>query len=145
MNDERLGFWRSGFGKFCRWILFLPTGFILLGIIEILTIVGTVWLFDGNLKMFIIIGVLSGALFTAFPLVVMAYYETIWMAAGLICPSPKVGAIIFGTLYFLWMIPALIKVFGMDGEAGVIVPTVILKIIFLTTAGFSFVSIYQES
>lgn len=145
MNDERSGFWQSGFGKFCRWILFLPAGFILLGVIEFLSILGTVWLFDGDLRMFIIIGVLFGALFTAIPFVVMAYYGTIWMAAGMICPSPKVGAIIFGTLYFLWMIPSFIKVFGMEVGAGIIVPTVILKVIFLITAVVSLVSIHQES
>jgi hypothetical protein len=145
VEDERQGFWQSVFGKIFRWAFFLPVGFILTAIIQFIVIVGTLWLFDGDLRFFIIVGVLFGALFSVLPLICISYYYAIILAVGKICPSPKIGSIIFGTLYFLSEINSLIDVFAMNGGAGVVAPTLILKIILIITAGASLVFIYQEA
>jgi hypothetical protein len=144
LPEKPTGFWNSVFGKILRWLLYIPVGSILIVLIEVLSIAFFIWLFQGDMRMFIIIGFLFGALFSLLPIGVMLYYFSIIFANQMICPSPKVGSVIFATLYILGSIRPFVLIFTSGGGAGVIVPAVLIKIIFFITAIVAFMQIYTE-
>ena len=144
MENYEPGFWQTIIGKALRWLAFVPIGIILTIAIEVLTILGTIWLFRGDLRLFIIIGILFGALFTAIPLIMYTFYGAIYLSTVIICPTPKVGSIIFGTIYYLLTLPLLIGMFINPGEMGAVIPSALLQLAFLATAGVGLHSIYNE-
>lgn len=111
MTSEDFGIWYSGFGKFIRWLIFIPIGISIASILEILTILGCIWLFEGDLREFIIIGILFGSLFSIIPIIVMIYYHALKFINFMICPVPEVGTIIFGTFYMLSQVYGVSKIF----------------------------------
>ena len=142
---QKRGFWQSVGGQILRWIFFLPVGLTLAGLIEFGVILGTVWLFGANVKFFIIVGILFGGLFTVLPIIAMLYYFSIMLACKLIAPRPKIGTIIFATLFVLYGIRSFATLFTSGMGSGVIVPSVIWKVIFLITAIVAFVQSYNET
>ena len=139
--EKKESFWNSILGKIIRWISYIPIAFIAIVIIEVLSYMFFGWLFR-DMRGFIIIGILFGGLFTLLPMVVMLYYFALFLSVN-ICPSPKVGSIIFGVLYGLGAITQIIKIFTIEG-AGIITTFIVIKIIFIITTIVTITNIYQE-
>ena len=116
---------------------------ILLGLIEFLAAIFLVWLFAGDMRLFVIVGILFGGIFLAWPLV-LAYYGVIVLANKMVCPVPRVGVIIFATIYFLCSIRSVISIYTSDFLVATIVTLTLLRVVFLVTALFSVMSIYSE-
>jgi hypothetical protein len=132
-RSQEKTFWNSILGKIIRWVAYIPIGSILLGLVEYLSALFLVWLFAGDMRMFVIVGILFGGIFMVWPLI-MAYYGIVVLANTVICPVPRVGAIIFGTIYGLGSIGPVISIFTSDFAAATIVTLTLLKIVFLVTA-----------
>lgn len=139
------GFWDTLIGKGIRWIAFLPVAAVLLFLIEIVAALFFVWLFGGSMRMFVVIGILLGGLFMILPLAAMAYYGVVILATQMICPAPRVGSIIFATLYVLGSIQPFITVIASDWDAASKVTVVLLKIVFFFAALGAVSQAYSES
>ena len=141
---QTTSFWDTILGRIIRWVAYIPVAIILLGLIEFLTALFLVWLFDGDMRMFVILGIFFGGLIIMLWPSVMAFYGVIILANGMICPTPRVGVIIFATLYFFGSIRPVIFIFTSDFEVATIVTLTILKIVFLTTTWFSVAGILTD-
>ncbi len=134
----KTNFWDSVFGKILRWTSFIPVGAVLLLIIELLSLSFFVWLFQ-DFRGFVIIGVVFGGFFTFLPAIVMSYFGSIYLITKIICPAPKLGVPIFGTLY---LIGNLLNCFSLiyQGSWGML----FYKFVFIIIAVVTFIMVYSE-
>ena len=145
------GFWQGGFGLFIRWISFIPVSAILTGLIEFLVVLFFNWLFMSGLaslaKTLIIVIIIFGGsgILVAIPFIVMAYYGSIILGNKLICPKPRVGVIIYGTLYALNCFQHTVGIFRSNGGLALIIVLLIMKLVFTITVIVGLVSSYTES
>ena len=82
------------FGKLLRWLIFIPTGLILMFILDLLLLTFLNWIFENDLKKFVIIGIFFGGLFTIIPLSYVIY-NGIGKLVASIAPNPKLASFIF--------------------------------------------------
>ena len=123
-----------------RWVVYIPIGILLCALIEnvalYLSTQIVVWMIKIDMP-FIIMLILfwSGDIFIILgPVVVLSFWSVV-AANKYICPSPMVGSIIFGLLYFSDHIPVLIRTFAMDGPRMLVGSVVVLRIaIYITVA-----------
>jgi hypothetical protein len=103
-------FWESPFSRVIRWILYVPVGILILSLGAGLAQLFLEWLFK-DLRGLLIIGVLLGG--TSFIFAAGAAFWFLTIAISKICPRPKIGMVIFSTLYISMNIRYLIlEIFG---------------------------------
>lgn len=91
-----------------RWLIYIPIGLTLHGLVFFGVMWFNLWLFADSGKFFIIVGLLLGCLFALLP---MVYFLCVlcWMAVTWICPNPRIGIIIYATLYALGYIGGIVE------------------------------------
>ena len=92
-------FWRTKTGLLLRWITYIPLGLLLLVFVQSTCMVFLTWLFRDT-RDFFVIGLLLGGV-AAVPAAVTLYYLSFRFISDM-CPSPKPGMIIFGTVFYLF-------------------------------------------
>jgi len=137
-------FWETIPGKLIRWLVFLPIAFILTGIIEALTHGFFTWLFDDDMRMLVIVGILFGGFITLLPVAAMLYHAAIVLANQCVCPSPRIGVIIFATLYIIGNVAPTTMIFTSDYSPANVVTLSLVKAVFLITALCSVTHVYSE-
>lgn len=107
-----------------RWIVFLPVGYALAVLLNILVLLGFTWMTrnDGRLLIKDIFD--SGYPITGLVASGFAAYGIATLVA-FICPRPKVGALIYGTLYVLYAVYTLVNFYGQDNISKVVATVVV--------------------
>lgn len=110
-----------------RWLAFIPVGFILSILLNMLVLLGFTWMTENDGRMLIKDFFFSGyPLFGLFMAGAAAY--GIAMLTTFICPKPKIGAVIYGTLYILYALSTLINFYGQDNISKVVATIVVVGI-----------------
>lgn len=135
-------FWDTIFGKVIRWAVYIPTAVVLLLIVEVLSLLFCAWLF-GNMSTFVTVGLLFGGIGFLW-LGPLAYYGIVLLTTQIICPTPRVGAIIFATLYVLWSTFAFVSLLMSELYGGEFVMLALLRLVFTITATVAVVNVYSE-
>ncbi len=110
-----------------RWIGFIPIGFILSILLNMLVLFAFTWMTKNDGRMLI-----KDFFFSGYPLVGLfmaggAAYGISTLATN-IAPKPKVGAIIYGTLYVLYAITTLLNFYQQDDMSKVVATIVVVGI-----------------
>jgi hypothetical protein len=107
-----------------RWVIFLPVGYALAVFLNILVLMGFTWMSrnDGRLLIKDIFD--SGYPLTGLVASGFAAYGIATLVA-FICPKPKIGALIYGTLYVLYATYTLINFYGQDNISKVVATVVV--------------------
>ena len=117
MNDNQ-SFWQTGFGRFIRWLVFLPIGGILVSILQALPPLAVLWAWEYKLEfnlLTLLIGIfVVGFLGTIGSLWVVGLGMTPYLSCKVIAPNNKVGSVIFGTLFCLCQGIFILTLFGHD-------------------------------
>ncbi|MBU2574061.1 MAG: hypothetical protein KKH28_08310 [Elusimicrobia bacterium] len=116
MNNNR-PFWQTGFGKSIRWLLFLPVGYILVYILQVVPpLVAAMALHykpEFNFLV-LIIGIIAVSLLcTLGSFWVMGVFMTPTLCCKIIAPNNKIGSVIFGTLFCLFQGFNILASFGL--------------------------------
>jgi hypothetical protein len=117
MNDNQ-PFWQTGFGRFIRWLVFLPIGCVLVAILQALPPLA-VRLASGYKPEFsclvlLLAIVAAGMLIPICSMWFMGVWMTPYLSCRLIAPNHKVGSVIFGTLFCLFQGIFILTLFGGD-------------------------------
>ncbi len=106
-------FWETNLGRSIRWLVYVPIGIALLVLVQSLASMFFSWLFHDG-RDFFIIGILLGGV-TVLPALGMIYYLAFFLIAE-ICPSPKPGMIVFGTIFYLFAAANMLYIFSPSQE-----------------------------
>lgn len=110
-----------------RWIAFIPVGIILSIVLNMLVLLAFTWMTENDGRMLIKDFFFSGyPLFGLFMAGAAAY--GISTLTAFICPKPKIGSVIYGTLYILYALSTLINFYGQDNISKVVATIVVLGI-----------------
>ena len=117
MSD--VAFWKSGFGKFLRWILFLPIAFTLSSILQLIPLCAVSFAagYEMRLTLLTILGciVLLSVITPLFYFWLMAVFMMPRLVCAVIAPNTRVASVMYGTLFCLGAIWSLVYWFG-SGE-----------------------------
>jgi hypothetical protein len=107
-----------------RWVVFLPVGYALAVFLNILVLMGFTWMSrnDGRLLIKDIFD--SGYPITGLFVSGLAAYGIATLVAFL-CPKPKIGAPIYGTLYVLYAVYTLVNFYGQNNISKVVATVVV--------------------
>jgi hypothetical protein len=107
-----------------RWVVFLPVGYALAVLLNILVLLGFTWMTrnDGRLLIKDIFD--SGYPITGLLASGFAAYGIATLVA-FICPRPKIGALVYGTLYVLYAVYTLVNFYGQDNISKVVATVVV--------------------
>ena len=106
---EKSTFWGGSLGRSIRWLTYVPIGIALLILVQSLALVIFSWLFHDG-RDFFVVGILLGGL-TALPATATIYYLSFFLIAEM-CPSPKLGMVVFGTIYYLFAAGNMLYIFS---------------------------------
>jgi hypothetical protein len=125
-----------------RWIVFLPVGYALAVLLNILVLMGFTWMSrnDGRLLIKDIFD--SGYPITGLVASGLAAYGISTLVA-FICPKPKIGALIYGTLYVFYAVYTLVNFYGQDNISKVVATVVVACL--ATGSVLGTVNIYKDS
>jgi len=104
--ETEIKFTHTIFGKLLRWLIFIPVGLILMFILDLLLLTFLNWIFENDLKKFVIIGIFLGGLFTIIPLSYV-FYNGIGKLVASIAPNPKLASFIFSAIIILILINSI--------------------------------------
>jgi len=114
-------FWQSTAGKTLRWVLFLPVGLLVAALLESVPIFAYRYAASVELRftlLTLIIGIIVvSLLFTVSVHWLIAVFFTPKLSCGLIAPTPKIAAVIFGTLFLLFQRRTLLSMV-LGGQTG---------------------------
>jgi hypothetical protein len=117
MNDNQ-SFWQTGFGRFIRWLVFLPIGAILVSILQALPPLAVLWAWGYKLEfnlLTLIIGIFVVSILGAIGWWwFIGLFMTPYLSCKVIAPNNKVGSVIFGTLFCLFQGIFILSLFGHD-------------------------------
>ncbi len=130
--------------KILRWVAFLPAGWLLVAVIEYFSSLAAVWLAQ-DLAFLIVLTLVFASPLVLLCIVCVAQYFSIYLACRIVCPSPKIGSVIWGTIYYLECIPVVVSIFLVEGGPRVIVPLVLVRVAFLFSAGVAVYQSYTEA
>ncbi len=99
--DAETSTWNSLPVKILRYVAYIPISVFLLFILEVLFISFAMWLYRGSLREFIILSLLFGLPMLAF---LSFLYGSAYKGLMYLCPTPKVGSIIFSVIYILFSV-----------------------------------------
>ena len=87
------------FGKLLRWLIFIPVGLILILILDFLLMVFVEFIFENDLKLFLVVGLFFGG----FMVIPFSYllYGAIGILTTSIAPNPKLASFIFTPVIIL--------------------------------------------
>jgi hypothetical protein len=125
-----------------RWIAFIPVGFILSILLNMLVLISFTWMTENDGRMLIKDFFFSG--YPLFGLVIaggVAY--GISMLTTHICPKPRIGAVVYGILYILYALSTLINFYGQDNISKVVATIVVIGVSVGSMIGV--VSAYSEA
>lgn len=107
-----------------RWVVFIPVGYALAVLLNILVLMGFTWMSrnDGRLLIKDIFD--SGYPITGLVASGFAAYGIATLVA-FICPKPKIGALIYGILYVLYAAYTLVNFYGQDNISKVVATVVV--------------------
>jgi hypothetical protein len=88
------------FGKLLRWLIFIPAGLILILILDFLLMVFVDFIFENDLKLFLVVGLFFGVLFMVIPFSYLLY-GAIGKLTTSIAPNPKLASFIFTPVIIL--------------------------------------------
>ena len=88
------------FGKLLRWLIFIPVGLILILILDFLLMVFVEFIFENDLKLFVVVGLFFGVLFMVIPFSYLLY-GAIGKVTTSIAPNPKLASFIFTPVIIL--------------------------------------------
>ena len=88
------------FGKLLRWLIFIPVGLILILILDFLLMVFVEFIFENDLKLFLVVGLFFGVLFMVIPFSYLLY-GAIGKVTTSIAPNPKLASFIFTPVIIL--------------------------------------------
>ena len=146
--EATTGFWRSVLGKLIRWALYIPVGLVSVTLIESFALLFFGWFFHGDARWFLVVGILLGGLVVFGVPIVLLYFGAIVLANRVICPIPRVGSIIFGTLYtllsILWVVGFVAAVINDAPGAWTIVGVSLTRAVFFVIAMVAVVVLYSE-
>lgn len=117
---ENRSLWDSGSAKILRWLFFLPIGFLLAGILQMLPPLAVEWArgfrpeisFLTIVLAVIAVSILGTVCWLWFAAVVMSPV----LASRIIAPHRKIAAVIFGTLFCLFQALFVLRVFLEGGS-----------------------------
>ena len=91
--------WESWPAKILRWLVFLPLGLFLVYLLEFGLLFLNLWLFGDSLKELLVIGIFLGGLGFVLPIACALTYGAVLLATRMVCPGPRVGAVLFAIAY----------------------------------------------
>lgn len=125
-----------------RWVVFLPVGYALAVLLNILVLMGFTWMSRNDGR--VLIKDIFDSSYPATGLIAAGFAAFgIAVLTSLICPRPKIGASVYGVLYALYAISTLTNLYGQDNISKVVATVVVACI----AAGsiFGVVYIHKES
>jgi len=125
-----------------RWIAFIPVGFVLSILLNMLVLISFTWMTENDGRMLIKDFFFSGyPLFGLFIAGGVAYGISILTTH--ICPKPRIGAVVYGILYILYALSTLINFYGQDNISKVVATIVVVGVSVGSMIGV--VSAYSEA
>jgi hypothetical protein len=104
--ENPVPFFQTTVGRVLRWLMFVPTGLLLMLILDSLLLSFLNWIFGNDLKKFVIIGIFLGGLATVVP---MSYllYSSIGRLVAWIAPIPKMASFIFSAIIIITLVNSI--------------------------------------
>lgn len=109
---EGISFWQSRFGRFLRWVAFLPVGVVLVTILQALpTMVVNLAVYlivRWELKLNFLTGLLAVVMLCLICPMILFYtwfpwlYKTPVLSCAIIAPNNKIASVIFGALFCIF-------------------------------------------
>ena len=134
MTSER-GFWQSGFGKFIRWLVFLPIGFVLGSVLQ--SIPPIVVAFAASYKpqfsflVLILALIVLSMLLTCIWLWGLAVFGTPYLSCRVIAPNHRVASVIFATLFIFCELAFILGLIGRREPWILVIYNIIFSAIFV--------------
>ncbi len=100
---ESYSFWDKQIGRVIRWVVFLPTGFVLAFLLYYIPIFAVAYAMSYDIEM-TLFSIMLAIFLVSIALVLVNFwfigvYSVPMLSCGLIAPNAKVASIIYGTFY----------------------------------------------
>jgi hypothetical protein len=143
--SEESSFWDTVIGKIVRWLVYIPFGIITSYLVLGLSTISSLWLIY-NLRGTIILLILLGGIPFLFYCYGMGkiYLETISYSI-LMCPNPKIGNVLFGTVYYPFcLFYCKHMLFARGGDEGIKFVIILHAAVAMIITSYVLVKSYSE-